>query len=75
MYHLNDKQKQRIFDLTVELLHEDVKHDQNCLDRIIRKYVESKDIENQLTIISSDEDCQASLLGFDPSTGEVSYGI
>lgn len=70
MKHLTDKQKQHIFNTAVELIHEDIRHDQDYLNRIIQHYVNARNIEVQLAIISSDEDCQTHLLGFDPQTGK-----
>ena len=70
MTHLADEQKQRIYDMAVELIHEDVEHDQDYLDNITRKYVSNHCIEDQLATISSKEECQAELLGFDPQTGK-----
>ena len=70
MTHLTDEQKQHIFDTAVELIFEDVEHDQDYLDRIIKYYVSAQNIEVQLDMISSDADCQADLLGFDPQTGK-----
>lgn len=70
MMHLTDEQKQTIFDTAVELIHEDVEYDQDYLDRIIQYYVGAQNIEVQLAMISSYEDCQTDLLGFDPYTGK-----
>ena len=67
---LTDTQKQHIFDMAVELLHEDVEHDQDYLDRIIRYYVSSQNTEVQLAMISSEEECQTELWGSDPQTGK-----
>jgi len=71
MTHLTDEQKQHIFDTAVELIHEDVGRDQDYLDRIIQYYVNAQNVEVQLAMISSDEDCQTDLLGFDPQTGKA----
>lgn len=71
MTHLTSKQKQHIFDTAVKLLRETVAHDVDYMDFILRQYVSSYRIEAQLDMISSDEDCQTDLLGFDPQTGKA----
>lgn len=70
MTHLTDEQKQEIFDMAVELIHEDAEHDQDYLNSIIKRYVGLYTVEGQLAMISSEEEYQTDLLGFDPRTGE-----
>lgn len=67
---LTEEQKVEIRNIAICMAYEDAQQNTDYLYGIVTQWVEAKSIENQVGVISSDDDIIPDLLPFDPSTGE-----
>lgn len=68
--HLTDEQKRAIGDVAKESVLNDADRSFGYLIGIIRQWIDGMSIEDQLSVISSDEETYRPILGFDPETGK-----
>jgi len=68
--HLSLGQRTAIKEAAIEATYNDARQNDDYLHDLIEQRIDSIDVEEQVTAISSDPDMLPKLLDFDPTTGQ-----
>lgn len=67
---LTDEQKKKITEIAIETAYEDAMQNNDYLYNIVSQWVKKMNTQDQIYVISSDEDMLQHVLPFDPSTAK-----
>lgn len=67
--HLTDEQKTTIRQAAIDATFEDAQQDDEYLVSLVKRWIDSMSVEDQVSAISGDPDILPELLAFDPNTG------
>jgi hypothetical protein len=68
---LTQNQKDRIREQAIDAMFTDCQQDDGYLHDLLENYFAMTPEEDRWTLLSSEKECAAELLGFDPETGEA----
>ncbi len=68
--HLTVEQLNHLGEVLFGMMHDNCRDDE-YLRAVLQEHINQMDVGTMLSALSSDKDCRAELLGFDPETGNA----